>query len=183
MMPSYDIVNYGSLEHGYRQVCNQCLNNELAEAVGLVGFENANFQALSLGDCTGAVHEFHFRTSQFGAGVAIDAFELRDGHLAGYQSQIIGDPEEDLFVLFGRLIQKIRRSLSTKHLRQREFGLQIADDRVVKAMIGWDKGQDGRIPLLTIDGQEITWEDLGRMIMSFEGFQFKLTVADKSEEL
>ena len=42
---------------------------------------------------------------------------------------------------------------------------------------------DGRVPLLIIDGREITWDELGRMLMSFEGWQFKLTVADKSEEL
>ncbi len=183
MTPSYDIVNYGSLEHGYREVCNQCLNREMAEAVGLEGFENAKFEAVSLTDCTGAVHEFHFRTSLSGPGVAIDAFELHDGNPSGYQFQIIGDPEEDLLVLFGRLIQKIRRGLTTKHLRRGEFGLQISDDRVVKAMIQWDKDQDGRVPLVIIDGQEITWEELGRMLMTFEGWQFKLTVGDKSVEL
>ena len=39
------------------------------------------------------------------------------------------------------------------------------------------------VPLLIIDGREITWDKLGRMLMSFEGWQFKLTVGDKSEEL
>ena len=147
------------------------------------GFENAKFEAVSLSDCTGVVHEFHFRTRLFGPGVAIDAFELRGGYPAGYQFQIISNPEDDLLTLFGRLIQKIRRGLSTKHLRQSEYGLQISDDRVVRAMIGWDTAQDGRVPLLTIDGQEIRWAELGRMLMTFEGWHFKLTVGDKSEEL
>ena len=51
------------------------------------------------------------------------------------------------------------------------------------APIAWDDAQDGRLPLLIIDGQDITWEELGRMLMSFEGWQFKLNVGDKSEEL
>jgi hypothetical protein len=34
-----------------------------------------------------------------------------------------------------------------------------------------------------IDGREITWDEWGRMLMSFEGWQFKLTVGDKSEKL
>jgi len=42
---------------------------------------------------------------------------------------------------------------------------------------------EGNVPLLIIDGREITWDELGRMLMSFEGWQFKLTIADKSEEL
>jgi hypothetical protein len=136
-----------------------------------------------LTDCNGEVHEFHFRTNLFGPGVPIDAFELRNGDPAGYQFQIIGEPEEDFLVLLGRLIQKMRRALSTKHLTQGQFGVQIADHGVVRGKIEWDDDYDGRVPLLIIDGKEITWNDFGRMLMSFEGWQFKLTVADKSEEL
>jgi hypothetical protein len=39
------------------------------------------------------------------------------------------------------------------------------------------------LPLLVIDGREIDWDQFGRMLMSYEGSQFKLTIADKSEEL
>jgi hypothetical protein len=42
---------------------------------------------------------------------------------------------------------------------------------------------DGRLPLLVIDGRQIDWDEFGRMLMSFEGSQFKLHIADKSEEL
>ena len=114
--PSYEIVNYGSMEQGYKKVCYQCLNKEMAEAVGLEGFEHVRFEPVGLTDCAGEVHEFHFRTNLFGPGVAIDAFELRDGHPAGYQFQIIGDPEDDVLVLLGRLIQKMTRpSQQTSH--------------------------------------------------------------------
>ena len=34
-----------------------------------------------------------------------------------------------------------------------------------------------------LQNQEITWEEFGRMLMSFEGGQFKLEIRDKSEEL
>jgi hypothetical protein len=119
----------------------------------------------------------------FGTGVALDAFQLRDGSPSGYQFHVAGDPEEDLMVLLGRLIEKIRRGLSTKHLTDGEHGVQISEDRVVRGRIAWDDAQDGRLPLLIIDGQDITWEELGRMLMSFEGWQFKLNVGDKSEEL
>jgi ribosomal protein S14 len=163
--PSYEIVNYGSMEQGYRQLCRQCLNREMAEAMGLEGFEHAKFEPVGLANCTGEVHEFHFRTNLFGTGVALDAFELRDGSPAGYQFQIIGNPEDDLLVLFGKLIQKMRRGLSTKHLVDGQYGLQIADHRVVRGKIEWDVANDGRVPLLIIDGREITWDELGRMLI------------------
>jgi len=180
--PGYDIVNYRSMEGGYRRLCSQCFNLEVATAAGLDGFEHAKFEPVGLTDCAGEVHEFHFRTHLFGPGVALDAFELRDGYPAGYQVQIIGEPNDDLLALLGQLIGKIRRALSTKHLVDDEFGLRIADHRVVRGMVESDLDRDGRVPLLTIDGREITWE-FGRMLMSFEGWQFKLNLADKSEEV
>jgi NAD-dependent SIR2 family protein deacetylase len=38
LTPGYDIVNYGSIEDGYRQLCNQCLNAEVAKSDGLDEF-------------------------------------------------------------------------------------------------------------------------------------------------
>ena len=181
--PSYDIVNYGSIERGYRRLCGQCFNTEVAKAAGLEGFEHAKFEPVGLADCAGEVHEFHFRTHLFGPGVALDAFELRDGSPAGYHFQIIGDPADDMLVLLGRLIAKIRRALSVKHLVDGELGLQIGDNRVVQGMVESDRDYDGRAPLLIIDGREVTWDEFGRMLMSFEGWQFKLNLADKTEEL
>lgn len=74
----------------------ECFNKQVADASGLTGFEDAKFEPVGLTDSTGEIHEFHFRTHLFVAGVSIDAFELRDGHPSGYQFQIIADPEEDL---------------------------------------------------------------------------------------
>ena len=155
----------------------------MAESAGLTGFENAKFEPVGLADSSGEVREFHFRTHLFGTGVALNAFELCDGHPAGYHFQIIGDPKEDLLVLLGRLIEKMRRALSTKHLTDGEHGLQISDERVVSGRVEWDDARNGRVPLLIIDGREIGWDEFGRMLMSFEGSQFKLTIRDKSEEL
>ena len=84
-------------------------------------------------------------------------------------------------VLFGQLVERIRRALSIKHLVNGELGLQIAE-RIVRAQIEWDDDYDGRLPILVIDGREVKWEELGRMLMNFEGWQFRLNILDKSEE-
>jgi hypothetical protein len=36
---------------------------------------------------------------------------------------------------------------------------------------------------VVIDGRAISWEQFGRMLMSFEGWQFRLEIHDKSEEI
>ena len=39
-----------------------------------------------------------------------------------------------------------------------------------------------RMPLLIVDGKPITWEELGRMVVPYAGFRFKLDILDRSEE-
>ena len=181
-VPGYDIVNYGSVEHGYRQLCSQCFNAEVASAQGLESFENRRFDPIVMTDCAGEEHEFHFRTRLLGSMVAMDAFELKRGAPAGYQFQILGDPEDELISLLGRLVERMRRSLSVKHLVQSEQRLQIAD-QTVRARIEWDETKDGRMPLLVIDGRDVSWEEFGRMLMTFEGWQFRMEIRDRSEEV
>lgn len=181
--PSFEIVDYGSMEKGYRQLCRRCFNTEAATAAGLDDFEHVDFEPVRLTDSAGKPHEFHFRTLMFGVGVALDAFELRDGNPAGYQFQVIAEPEEDLLALLGRLIEKMRRALAVKHIDDGEHGLQITAPMVVRGLIDWDSEQGGSTPLLVIDGREILWEEFGRIIAGFEGFQFKLEFRDKSEEV
>ena len=179
---SYDIVHCGSIERGYRQLCNGCFNTEMAKAAGLEQFVHANFEPMVLTDCLGKLHKFHFRARLFGTGVAIDAFELRNDAPSGYFFQIIDLPEVDLLVLFARLVEKVRRALSIKHLEDGTYGLQIADDRVVRGRIECD-AHDGELPVLVIDGREIDWDHFGHMLVNCEGEQFKLIIADNSEEL
>jgi hypothetical protein len=49
-------------------------------------------------------------------------------------------------------------------------------------MIEWDEARGSHVPLVIVDSREITWDELGRMLMSYEGWQFKLEIRDKSEE-
>jgi hypothetical protein len=100
------------------------LNAKVAQAEGLSEFTDARFEPLSLQDCAGEAHEFHFRTHLFGPGVALDAFEIRDGCAAGYRFQVIGDLKDDLLAPPG--------------------GLGRA---VVRGLIAWDEAEDGQFPL------------------------------------
>jgi hypothetical protein len=87
-----------------------------------------------------------------------------------------------MLALIGRLIDKIRRALSFRHIIEGELGPRFADHGVVRGTIEWDDARHGQVPLVIIDGREITWDELGRMLMTYEGWQFKLEIRDKSEE-
>jgi hypothetical protein len=168
-VPGYDIVNCGSVEHGDRHLCNQCFNAEVASAQGLESFENRRFDPIVMSDCAGAV-------------VAMDAFEVERGRPAGYQFQTVDDSDVELISLLGRLIERMRRRLSVKNLVQSDQRLEIAD-QTVRGRIEWNESKDERMPLLVIDGQDVSLEDLGRMLVTFEGWQFRMEIRDQSEEV
>lgn len=79
------------------------------------------------------------------------------------------------------MIEKIRRALGNKHIEDGEYGLQIKD-MVVRGSIDSDMSEAAPTPLLVIDGREVTWEQFGRMLMTFEGWQFKMELLDRSDE-
>jgi hypothetical protein len=181
-MAAYDSVHYGSMETGYRDLCSRCFNEEVACAGGL-DFQHVQFDPVDMTDAAGRPHRFHFRLHLLGDRVALNAFELKDDEPGGYEFQAIGDAECDLFVLLAQLVERMHRALALSHLKEEgRFGLGIAD-RTVRGRITWDTSEDGRVPLLVIDGREVTWEQFGRMLMVFEGWQFKLEIRDKSEEI
>jgi hypothetical protein len=181
-VPTYDIVSYGSIERGYRALCTSCFNAEVASALGLEHFEHARLEPVVMTDCAGEQHEFHFRTRLLGDVMPLEAFELKAGVLGGHQFEMLGEPNDDPLPLLGKLIERMRRSLSVRYLVSDEDGSHIADQTGC-GRIDSDESRDGRTPLLVIDGREVSWDELGRMLMSFEGWQFRLAIRDRSEDV
>lgn len=181
-VPTYDVVSYGSIERGYRALCTNCFNVEVASALGVEHFEHVRFEPVVMTDCAGEQHEFHFRIRLLGDMMALEAFELKAGVPGGYQFEMLGEPDDDPLPLLGKLIERMRRSLSVRYLVSDEDGGHIAD-QTVRGRIEWDEAGDGRTPLLVIDGREVSWDEFGRMLMSFEGWQFRLAIRDRSEDV
>lgn len=179
---SYDAIHVGSMETGDRDLCSRCFNGEMTR-IGQLKFEHVSFRPIDIPDAAGVKRRFHFRLLHLGDRVTLDAFELQEGERAGYEFQILGDAETDLFELMARLVERMRRALALRHLVDDDLmGCSIAD-KIVRARISCDLDSDDRIPMLVIDGREVSWEQFGQMLMTFEGWQFKLEVKDSSEEI
>lgn len=177
--PDHELVHYGSMD-SFRRLCLRCVNEDMAERCG-VDFEHVKFEPISMTDQAGAKHEFHFATRLLGDITTVEAFELIDGSPGGYQFQVIDDAQADLWGLMAKLIERIRGALSVSYLRERRGELHI-EGLSVGGQISSGLDDDGYpSPVLVIDGREISWEDFGRMLSAFEGWQFKLQFVDRSE--
>jgi hypothetical protein len=111
----------------------------------------------------------------------LDAFEVREDMRCGYEFRIMGEPDDDVLTLLGRLVEKMRRALSVRFLCAENHRLRISDQtvqgRISSGMAGFEN-----MPVV-VDGKEIMWDDFGRMLMAFEGWQFRLDIADPADEL
>ena len=185
-VPSYNTI-YVSSKKKYICSCLKCYNKRMAEYSDS-DFEHVEFEPIILKDTEGVDHEFHFTVRHLGDQVGIESFEIKEGHREGYEFSLIGDIEDEIFKLFGKLFERMRRGLNRKHIERDDFtnSWQISKDNVVRAKISSDLESDedyGHPPLIVIDGKEIKWDELGRMLMTYEGFNFKLEIFYRSDEL
>ncbi len=180
-VPGYATVRFGSIETGYRDLCNRCFNEEVARR-GQLEFEHVSFEPVEMIDAAGIERRFHFLLRHLGDRVALEAFEVRDGERGGYEFQVLDDADVDLFELMARLVERMRRALALRHLVDEDSGLSIAG-MSVRGRVGCDLDSNYRMPMLVIDGREVSWDQFGRMLMQFEGWQFKLEIKDRSEEV
>lgn len=97
---------------------------------------------------------------------------------------MLGDAQVDLFDLMGQMVPRMRRLLAQQHLKTdpQMPGLHIAE-LLARGRVTWDESEDGRVPMLVIDGKRILWDEFGHMVMGFEGWQFRLEFRDRSEEI
>jgi len=184
ILSRFGSVHLGSADEGYRELCLACYNAAVAAHCG-VNFQHADFEPISLADVDGLAHHFEFAYTLLGDRVELSAHEISDDPNGGYEFSVLSlDPEGEPLQLFRQLFEKMRRALSQKHLREHErYGTQIAESGIVRGSVGCDMDiVDVRVPMLMIDGKPISWERFGEMLMTYEGFSFKLEVFDRTDE-
>jgi hypothetical protein len=135
-------------------------------------------------DADGGSHTFAIRSRLAATGRVMEALEVAAVGRpvpSGYQFQVLGDHEADARDLFRRLHTKMRREMAVKHVEVTDIGWQIGQNQRIVGRIEWDPDTDGAVPLLVIDGKPFTWEQVGRMLMTFEGFTVDARIEDSIE--
>ena len=161
--------------------CYRCFNEESADRLG-VDFDNTPIAPIVVTDVDGVRHRFEIRSMLVGTGHAMSAREVRNREAGGgYRFEILGDLEADAQDLFKLLRERIRQGLSVRHVQQTEHGWQLTQAHRLSGVIEWDSETDGALPLLIVDGRTFTWDQIGRMLMTFEGFTLNAIVEDTIE--
>jgi hypothetical protein len=179
ILRGYESVNYTESDDSPgRLLCIECYNQETADYTG-IDFKQPHFPPVEFEDVEGDMHLFYIVTRLLGDEISIEAYE--EGAEPGYRFHVHGEAE-DVQKLFRKLLGKMRCALTRQHLVKDHGRLEVSDDLTVRGRFEWDDETDGQLPLLVIDGNAVTWDKFGRILMTFEGWQFKIEIYDPSEE-
>ncbi|WP_377887510.1 hypothetical protein [Alkalihalobacillus sp. R86527] len=162
-------------------LCNRCFNKMISEEIG-VTLETMP-EEIEVNDHSGTRRNFTVQQRLYPNGIFIDATE---GTEFGYQFAVHGELECNQTELFEKLKDKVQRGVAKRFTKVGEYpGGQkysaIIDDEVV-GHIDYDE-MSSSTPMIVIDGQPYTWEQLGEMVNSFEGFQFQMKFYDKTDDV
>jgi hypothetical protein len=157
--------------------CFRCYNDDVARRMG-VDFDNASLAPVILNDASELPHHFEIRSQLVGTGHLMEAIEVLEGEARGYRFSVLGDFEAEALALFSQLYERMRQALAVRHVQHTDLGWQLTKDETLTGRIEADLEDDLRMPILVIDGREFRWEEVGRMLMSFEGFTVELRVRD-----
>ncbi len=158
-------------------LCPGCWNKMIAIRMGM-DFQTIELKPIRLRDCEGKWHEFHFMTHMVPTGLAIEAREIFDDGRMGYEFSVLGFLDCNQADLILDLYELMKRGLSKKYLKNYRGHKQIKDMTVI-GRITADLKSDWHMPMVVIDGKEMTWNEFGRMLTTFEGWMFKLDIFDR----
>ena len=122
-------------------------------------------------DCSGQQRDFVFSCFHTDLGFGVQAEEEgKDGDGFFFREFDAASP----YLALGRLRGRIREALATRHIEQPEPGDFQVTHQTVRGRISSAEDEVAFV----IDGHLLTLEQFGKMLETFEGFEFRLDIQD-----
>lgn len=181
--PAYNSILIPGETRNFR-VCLHCYNQEISKVAG-IEYDQVQLHPVILKDRDDMDHKFHFSLKLMGDIQLLKAVEMQDGRPCGYEFSMTGETSDGIFLLFSNLYTKMLTALDQKHISKNlDTGQwQITPENRVKGQIRFSRESNGSsgTPAICIDGKILSWEEFGRMLVTYEGFNFKLHIIDNEE--
>lgn len=165
-------------------ICMEC-NNTLS--AGYMGIKLSSFQpgVYEFSGIRGKKHTFNIQRRVSPIGIGYEANEVSKGSSPGFTVAVMGSVNCDQQLLFEKLKAKIKNTIFKRYLQKSlsPYGGKVMriKDSEVAGRFEYNEGSDA--PKLVIDGKMVSWEDFGRMLNAYEGFQFHLRILDITEDI
>ena len=161
---------------GVVPLCDRCFDVRIAEATGWSPLPEPPPPELITGP-DGRVHRIEYRIWRSPGGVAVEAEEDGDP-FDGFYVEVVGAQDADPGALVERVQAAIRRRIG-----RRDLELASGRDRWIisgfdlRGRLVWSERAEPYD--VVVDGRRLTWEELGRALEPFEGWEFRLSFRAK----
>jgi hypothetical protein len=140
-------------------------------------------ETFSLRDVQGIHRTFYVERRLDPMGIFLEAVENIE---FGYKFAVHGELNTNQVELVNRLIEKTRKGIGKQQVTRNVFPNGQAYNSIMNGqlsgLIEYDENSDGS-PLILIDGRPYTWEEVGKMLMTYEGFQIKIQMYDVTDDI
>lgn len=128
-------------------------------------------------------HTLRWRLWRTPTGICVEVREQRRDGNEGYEFAVLGAHDADLNELIGQVRERARREIGRHYLQRDRHagGWLLGDDDEVAGRITFDP--DGGPVRVVIDGRELDWDEFGQVLASFEGWRFRLQLAERCDDL
>ncbi|XJZ27036.1 hypothetical protein ACF5W4_17195 [Bacillota bacterium Lsc_1132] len=168
------------LEHATLHLCTNCYNELMAEELE-VDLDQL-IETFSIKDGQGVSRTFRVERYIHPVGIYLEAVENLE---FGYKFAVHGEVNSNQQELLNKLIEKVRKGTREQHVKTtvlngHAFHTLISDQ--LKGLIEYDETSEDT-PLVMIDGKPFSWDEVGKMLKAFEGFQIKIEMVDMTDDL
>ncbi|GKV65901.1 MULTISPECIES: hypothetical protein [unclassified Sporosarcina] len=176
------ICGIGSVHVQYdrQPLCKDCYNAIMSEKLGVDLPELP--ETFSAADANGIQRIFEVERLIMGTAILLTARERWDH---GYEFAVDGELDADQHTLFDQLQEKTKRGMSKTYLETGKYSngqtYTAVKEHHLIGVLSYDE-TDSETPLVIIDGKPYNWEEVGRLLQAFEGFQVKIEMKELAEE-
>lgn len=164
-------------------LCDRCLNERISVQTGWPRLPDPpGPEEVVAGD--GRRIPFRYRLTWAPSGVlGAEAEQVGVEPGDGYHYQVLGEHREDPAVVLARLRSRVRDEVGRAYLEPADAapGWHLADFDVA-GRVTWSGDGSVPEPSVVIDGRPFDWATFGRMVATFEGWEFSMRFSDGSSE-
>ncbi len=153
-------------------LCDRCFDARIAASTGWPRLPEAP-EPETIAGPDGRLHRIVYRLWRSPGGVAVEAEEDGDP-FDGFYAEVVGPHDADPAPLVERTRTAIRRRIGRQDLTLGPGGphwIMAGDD--LHGRLVWN--EDGQPYDVVVDGRRLGWEEFGRALEPFEGWEFRLS--------
>ena len=156
-------------------LCDRCFDARIAASHGWPRLPEPPAPETIAGP-DGRRHRIVYRLWRSPGGIAVEAGE-GDRSSDGYFVEMVGPHDADVSMLVERVKTTIRRRIGRLDLERAPSGDHwiMAGDDLTGRLVWRD---DGKPYGVVVDGRVLSWEEFGRALEPFEGWEFRLSFGD-----